>query len=257
MLSAAQIFLGVGPAIYSNPILAGEAIASAPILGAEVITLADAYENVYRKRGILFRRSLDEYREGLKEGNDYKTSRAKASLAKHVTATSLKVWKQILAKIQKTGWATSGGLFATPQAKWKIVTNNFFKSLKNVSIIARRPGETLSFKPPWINFPPTPCDFDFLYDNIGQQVGYIGYHDEADKFILTDIRVYRPREGIGSAVLKWLAQRAANRGRRFVLKDVENPTINRIVIREKIFEGRPRHILKDGALNITGRPRKY
>ena len=83
MINGTNIFLGVGPAIYTDPVLAGDALEAAAVdaLGAELIPLADVYEPLQKE--------LQHYKASLLEENLEEAAAAQKAMAKNKILTKV------------------------------------------------------------------------------------------------------------------------------------------------------------------------
>src|SRR3989338_7174546 len=109
MINGTNIFLGVGPAIYTDPILAGDALEAAPVdaLGAELFPMADAYEPLQEE--------LQHYKASLLEENLEEAAAAQKAMAKNIRARTAEEWQVLLQRVEKCPWAFNPGFFKTPE----------------------------------------------------------------------------------------------------------------------------------------------
>lgn len=110
-------FLGVASAVYNQAGGAAMALASAEFLGAEVFPLVEFYAEEVPERGKDFKNLLSGYRTHLEDKNSKNAKEAQKNMAALLSQTESNVWKNIIGRLENTGWATQGGLFATPTAE--------------------------------------------------------------------------------------------------------------------------------------------
>ncbi len=116
MITATNIFLGVGPAIYSDPLLASEVLTAVlpENLGADAFVLAEAYTEIDPKTGTKLKELLKEHAQFLRDGLEFNTGGTpKNMLASWIRETDPGIWRAVLEKAKKHTWAFQRGWLNT------------------------------------------------------------------------------------------------------------------------------------------------
>lgn len=100
--------------VYGQVAGAATALASARFLGAEILPLVQFYGEEVPERGKEFQGLLAGYRTSLKNPNSKREREVQKDMAVLLSQTEPHAWQKIIGKLEATGWATQGGLFATP-----------------------------------------------------------------------------------------------------------------------------------------------